>query len=305
MALTAQQKLDRLQGVGASEVLAALGKDPRCSPLKLYGRKLGELPEPNLDNEERVLFGNLLEPVIRTETARRLNTRIIQRHKTLYHREAPLLGHVDGWIPALRCGLEIKTADRFEAEDFGTEDSDQVPVRYYMQCAAYMAITEANEWRLAVLIGGNVLRMYRIARDPGIEQMIVEGVRRFWDHVTRLEPPDPTTPEDVRLRWPKDFGSTVLATDEIARSVTRLREMRADVAQLEAQCDCELVTVQKFMAENSELVDSAGNLLATWRTAKPSHRLDTKALIESDPRLCAQYMREYPGSRRFLLKEAR
>ena len=43
--LTAIQKANRMLGVGCSEVLAALGKDPRCSRLELYSRKVGDLPE--------------------------------------------------------------------------------------------------------------------------------------------------------------------------------------------------------------------------------------------------------------------
>ena len=300
--LTAQQKAHRLRGVGASEVLAALGKDPRCTPLELYGRKVGEVPEPNLASDERVLFGQLLEPVIRGEFARRMNVRVVRRHQTIYHRDVPLLGHLDGWMPALRSGVEIKTADRFEADEFGEEGTDQVPPRYFIQCAAYIALTDASEWHLAVLIGGNQLRTYRIPRDQQIEEMILDGVSAFWQHVTRMEPPDPTTPEDVRLRWPKDFGTTVVASDEVVNATTRLRAMREDLAQLTAQCDCDALTIQKFMAEHAELIDADGNVLATWRTARPSYRMDVKALTADYPQMASAYMREVPGSRRFLLK---
>jgi predicted phage-related endonuclease len=303
VSLTAQQKANRLRGVGGSEVLAALGKDPRCSRLELYRRKCGDIPEENLDDNARVLFGQLLEPVIRTEFARRNKVRVIQRHQTLYHHDAPLLGHVDGWVPPWQCGLEIKTADRFEADEFGEEGTDQVPVRYFLQCAAYMAITDADQWHLAVLIGGNTYRAYRIQRDLQIESMLLDGVRAFWRHVETLEPPDPQTPQDVRLRWPKDFGTSITATIEIQDSVSRLRALRDELHDLEARCEAEAMTVQQFMADNAELTDIDGTVLATWRTAKPTRRLDTKAM-QNDlmPSVLEPYMREYPGSRRFLLK---
>jgi predicted phage-related endonuclease len=302
MTLTAQQKTNRLRGVGASEVLAALGQDSRCSRLKLYGRKLGTLSSDDLDSDERVLFGQLLEPVIRKEFARRLGVRVIQRHQTLYHPAVPLLGHVDGWIPTKRCGVEIKTADRFESEEFGDEGSDQVPTRYYIQCSAYMAITDAHEWHLAVLIGGNCFKTYVITRDPQIEAVILDGVRDFWRHVESLTPPDPTTPEDVRIRWPRDLGTTIQATEDVELCVARLRELKSQIAELEAQRDCELVQVQKFMQDHAQLVDRSGDVLATWRAARPSQRLDAKALAADYSALYAQYMREVPGSRRFLLK---
>src|SRR5690606_14007896 len=124
-----------------SELLAALGKDSRCSRLELFKRKVGELPELDLSDNERILFGNLLEPVLRQEFARRMGTEVIVPQQTLFHPTEPLVGHPDGWMPALNRGVEIKTADKFEAEDFGEPGSDQVPIRYLVQCAGYMALT--------------------------------------------------------------------------------------------------------------------------------------------------------------------
>ena len=157
MTLTATQIQARKNGVGCSELLAALGKDPRCSRVELYKRKVGELPEPDLSDIERVRWGNLLEDVIRQEGARRLGHEIIVPQQTLTHPSAPLLGHLDGWIPALRYGAEIKALDKFEIAEFGEEESDQVPVRFLLQCSGYMALTDADRWKLIVLFGGNDL----------------------------------------------------------------------------------------------------------------------------------------------------
>jgi len=302
MTLTARQKAERLTGVGASEVLAALGKDPRCTPLVLYQRKTGESTAPELENDPRVHFGTLLEPVLRQEFARRSHLRVIQRRNTLRHPTAPLVGHLDGWIPARKCGLEIKTADRYEADDFGEEDTDQVPLRYFFQCSAYMAITGAAEWFLVVLIGGNDYRQYHLTRQPELEDMMLTAVHRFWWHVEHASPPAPITPEDVRLRWPRDLGSAILATDMIIGTTAHLSQLRHDLQTLQREYDEDLVSVQKFMAENAELVGPEGRLLATWRTARASRRLDINALTKDHPELAAQYMREIPGSRRFLLK---
>lgn len=302
MSLTSQQKAQRQHGVGASEVLAALGKDSRCSRLELYLRKRGERREKDLGEDERVYFGALFEPILRKEFARRAGVRVIQRHATLQHRAAPLLGHIDGWIPAERCGVEIKTADRFEAEDFGEPGSDQVPVRYVVQCSAYMAITDAEQWHLAVLIGGNDFRTYRIPRDDVVEQMILAGVREFWSHVDAHRPPDPHTPEEIRLRWPKDFGTSIVATDEILKAAAHLAEAKIHAKEWATICTEQTGIVQRFMQENAQLLDENDKILATWRTARPSMRLDVDAFETDHPSLYQQYLREVPGSRRFLLK---
>lgn len=302
MALTAEQVEQRKRGVGCSESLAALGKDSRCSRLELYKRKVGELPEPDFSKDERVRFGQLLEPLIRDEFARRMDTQIIVPQQTLIHPDAPLVGHPDGWMPALSAGVEIKTADKFEADEFGEEESDQVPVRYLIQCTGYMLLTKAQRWFLCVLIGGNELRVYEIAFNPEIADFLLAGICQFWKHVEQRRPPDPGTPEEVKLRWPKDLGTTVVATPEIADLCAQLATTQADLkankskeAEIKAQ-------IQKFMEEAGQLVDSDGQLLATWRTARPSMKFDDKRFAIDQPLLHSKYLSEQPGSRRFLLK---
>jgi putative phage-type endonuclease len=303
--LTAQQIANRQRGVGGSEIYAALGKDPRCSRVELYQRKIGELPEQDFSGNERIHFGELFEPLLRKEFARRTGKRVIQRHQTLYHPSAPLVGHVDGWIASDRCGVEIKTADRFEAEEFGEVETDQVPVRYLLQCSAYMAITDAREWHLAVLIGGNDFRIYRIPRDEAILGAIVEGAREFWHHVETMTPPDPRTPEEVRLRWPKDLGTSIEATPTIVDTVERLRDLRPLIKSAEDEEAQLIATIQQYMQEHATLTDDAQHVLTTWRTAKPSRHFDVKAFADEYPDLFEHFQHEAPGSRRFLLKKIR
>ncbi len=303
MSLTAEQVESRKRGVGGSEILAALGKDSRCSRLELYKRKVGEIPEPNFADNERVYFGQLLEPVVREEFARRVKQRVIVPAQTLFHPSAPLLGHPDGWMPAICEGVEIKMADKYEAEEFGEEDSDQVPVRYLMQCAVYMALTNAERWSLCVLIGGNDLRIYRIPRDPEIEAAVLVGASEFWKHVEARTPPDPQTPEEVRLRWPKDKGSNVTATAEIQEICQHLSAAKSELKKATEREEELKAQIQIFMGEHANLhAPGALKPLATWRTAKPSIKFDEARFAARHPRVYEKYQREVPGSRRFLLK---
>jgi putative phage-type endonuclease len=303
MSLTAEQLEARKRGVGGSEILAALGKDSRCSRLELYKRKVGEMPEPNFADNERVYFGQLLEPVIREEFSRRTKQRVIVPAQTLFHPTAPLLGHPDGWMPAIREGVEIKMADKYEAEEFGEEDSDQVPVRYLVQCAAYMALTNADWWQLCVLIGGNDLRIYRIPRDPEIEAAVIAGASEFWSHVETRTAPDPQTPEEVRMRWPKDTGSRIAATEEMQALCVELKAAKSLLKSAAEREDELKAQIQRFMGEHADLhAPGALKPLATWRTAKPSLKFDEARFAARHPRVHAKYQREVSGSRRFLLK---
>jgi len=300
--LTAEQIEARKRGVGGSELLAALGKDPRCSRLELYMRKVGELPEPDLSDDERVHFGNLLEPVIREEFARRIGKTVIIPTQTLIHPTVPLVGNPDGWIPSLGEGVEIKTCDTYEADEFGEPGTDQVPIRYLVQCAGYMALTNAERWHLAVLVGGNDFRMYEIPRDRQLEEAVIAGVKEFWSHVEQRRPPEPQTPEEVKLRWPKDLGTTIVATPEIEALCAELANAKAAAKEAVRQEEILKAKVQKFMQEHANLVDASGKPLATWRTAKPSQKFNANRFAKDHPELYAQYLCEQPGSRRFLLK---
>lgn len=302
MSLTAAQIQARQRGVGGSELLAALGKDHRCSRLELYKRKVGELPEPDLSKDERVRFGQLMEGVIRQEFGRRIGHDVIVPQQTLFHPDAPLLGHPDGWMPALNYGVEIKMADKFEADEFGEEESDQVPVRYLVQCSGYMALTDADRWKLCVLIGGNDLRIYDIPRDRELEGALLAGVREFWSHVEQRRPPDPKTPEEVRMRWPKDAGTIAWATDEIIAVCADLAVAKSELKQAGLREDGLKSDIQRFMQEASDLLGPDGKPLATWRTAKPSLKFDEKRFAADHPDLHQHYQREQAGSRRFLLK---
>ena len=62
------------------------------------------------------------------------------------------------------------------------------------------------------------------------------------------------------------------------------------------------VAVQSFMGVNSELVSLDGSVVATWKSSKPSMRFDSKLFESSMPDIYKQFMREVPGSRRFLVK---
>lgn len=302
MSLSPEQIETRKSGIGGSEMFAALGKDPRCTRLELYLRKTGEVPEPNLDDNERVRFGQLLEPVILQEFARRIGQKVVAPQLTLVHPSAPIVASPDGWIPALNEGVEIKTADKDEADEFGEPESDQVPLRYLVQCTTYMSVTKASKWYLAVLIGGNDFRVYQIPRDEQLIEAIEFGAREFWRHVETHQPPDPATPEDVKLRWPKDLGTSIVATPEIEALCSDLAEAKATLKLAEDRETTLKAQIQTFMGAHAQLVDGNGTLLATWRKNRDSERIDSKRLRAEQPEIYSQYTRVQQGARPFLLK---
>jgi hypothetical protein len=55
---------------------------------------------------------------------------------------------------------------------------------------------------------------------------------------------------------------------------------------------------------HAEKLTHAGKTLATWKCAKASNRIDTKALAQAHPDIASAFTTSVLGSRRFLLKDA-
>jgi hypothetical protein len=60
--------------------------------------------------------------------------------------------------------------------------------------------------------------------------------------------------------------------------------------------------IMKFMGSRDVLATLDGNVLATWKSAKSSQKFDAKAFQAAYPQMYNQFVRETPGSRRFLIK---
>ncbi len=54
----------------------------------------------------------------------------------------------------------------------------------------------------------------------------------------------------------------------------------------------------------AERLTHAGKTIATWKCAKSSCRIDTKALAQAHPEIAAAFKADVLGTRRFLLKDA-
>src|SRR6185437_11795560 len=58
----AEWRQHRKRHVGGSEVAALFGEHPHLTKFELWHRKAGSLPDPDLSDNERVFWGQTLEP---------------------------------------------------------------------------------------------------------------------------------------------------------------------------------------------------------------------------------------------------
>lgn len=216
MTLTAKQLIERKSGLGGSDAAAALGLSPWVTPRELYEQKISEQDElDDVATSGPMLWGNLLEPVIRQRYAD-LTGRIVRVPDTLRSEQHPwMLAHLDGITDCGR-GVEIKTAR--SADGWGEPGTDQIPQAYLLQVQHCMIVARVEVFDVCVLIGGNEERMYEVHQDRELQQLLVDGEAEFWSHVVNRQPPEidfnaDSALELVRRLFPGTDGTTRIASD--------------------------------------------------------------------------------------------
>ena len=293
--LTPEELAERKTGLGGSDALAYCGQDRRLTMLELFRRKTG-LAAESTDPNPRAEWGTRLEPVVREWLAEELNCKIIQPTQMYRSKKLPMmLGHIDGVIHAdltgsgLTEGVEIKTCDKYMAQEFGDVGTDQVPVRYALQCTHYMIVTGWKRFHLAALVGGNDARHYIIDFDPELGQMLVARARAFWEYVETNTPPNPTTLEDAKKRWPVALmDQAIMATEGIDFAFNKLKEFRDEEQDAKKRADDLEVSIKAFMGEAALLTNNKHEALATWRQ-QSRERFDEGKFTREHPQLACQY----------------
>jgi putative phage-type endonuclease len=278
---------ERRTGIGGSDAPAALGLSPWRSPFNLWEEKTGLAP-PQAQSEP-MLWGKLLEDIVRREYARRTGFEVRYRTDMIRHPARPWqFAHLDGEVGADgRRILEVKSARM--PQGWGEPETDEIPVPYLVQCHHMLATTAAEVCDVAVLIGGSDFRIYQVRRDIEIEQTLIEGEAAFWESVTQGVPPAPKTLEDAVKRWGRfDAAGWIVAGDAELRAVEILRQGKRLRRELDEAEEAAKLTIMQALGDNGlNLVHPQGELLATW---KLDHGRKAYSVEAKEP------------SRRFLLK---
>jgi hypothetical protein len=131
--------------------------------------------------------------------------------------------------------------------------------------------------------------------------MLVEHEQVFWQRVMDGNPPDPSTPEEIRLRWPTDTVLAKEATIEIVAAVDLLEQARAEVKAAEEREEEYARAVQTYMQDAGELT-YLGRTLATWKQNKTGAKVDMDLMKAAYPEVVARFTKPKPGARPLLIK---
>lgn len=299
----------RTQGIGSSDAAAAVGLNPYKSQLELWMEKTGRgllLPQidPH-DDSTPMYWGTLLEPIVAAHYTRRTGRRVRRVNAVLQHPDHVwMLANIDREVlgdPSVQI-LECKTAGIQGARLW----EEGVPEYVQLQVMHQLAVTGKQAADVAVLIGGQELRVHRIERDEALIQNLIALELKFWNHVLmdKAPPPDGSESAELALRslYPRGQGGVVDATadTEMASTFSDLVAVRQRIADHEERQAQLRQRIEQRMGDASRMVFETGEV--SWKRSRDARVLDTARLLAEQPELLQTHGQDKPGSRRFLVR---
>lgn len=267
--LSDQQRADRREHLGASDIAVIAGVSPWKTPFELYLEKIGELdPEArqsqgDRDRQER---GHRLEDVALEWDAEIRGHSFERIHRDVVHPRLPfVVVHPDGRVRPWRTSrrlLEAKTSAR---------RWDGVPQHVEAQVQAQMAATGAESADVVVLGFDGPPTVFEIPRNDELIAALEDLATSFWARVDRRDPP-PIDGSRAASRWLDRLfleGPEVRADASQADALRRLLVIRDQVKRLEAEDDV-IVNALKFSLAGAPRMFAPGVGKVLWTA--PSER---------------------------------
>ena len=290
-------------GIGSSDAPVAVGVSPYKSPLELWLEKSGKKEPEDLSSKDAVFWGTTLEPIVAQVYAERTGKKVRRVNAVLQHPDYPfMLANLDRIVEGGGI-LEIKTAGLRSQGQW----EEGVPMAYQIQVLHQLAVTGKVWADVAVLIGGQEFRIYRIERDETRITQLLELETVFWNHVERDIAPEAdgsaSSNRALSLLHPQNSTTLVDYSEKpemntLFKSLIEARQHSKQAEQQEALLE---QRIKEAIGEAEGALFSQGKAL--WKCSKPSRTLDTKKLAQEQAELIAPYWTDKPGTRRFTIYE--
>jgi len=281
----------RLGKITGSNASAFLGLNVNQSPNEACDQFWGKTPYPDLSENRFVAAGTWAEEMIGKRFAKEMGLKIRFINKTYTSKDWPIAtGHIDAKIQGQKVGLEIKTASEFKKKDYSESltPNPKIPVQYRCQINHYLYLTNWDYWWLAVLIGGNDFRVFKIERDEDAVQEQVRKLKEFYGKylLPQLSPPA-ITPEEALYIFPsadpeeKSIEATPLFMDLVAEA----KKIEEEEKLLKIRKAENHANIQNIIQDATYVYDpNSRDRIAQWKNGSSS-RLDQKALRQDMPEL--------------------
>jgi putative phage-type endonuclease len=279
---------DRKTFLGGSDAPIVLGLSHWKTRYELWQEKTGEKEPDDISEIERIRWGVILEDVVATEYTRRTGKKVRRVNQRQIDKYLPwMVAQIDRRIVGGGL-LEIKTAGASMGGEWGPEGTAEIPPAYYCQVQHQMSVTGDPFAEVAVLIGGNSMRLYHVPRDEAFIIDMVQAESLFWDLVQARTPPDPISLDEAALRWSKAPSQAVIGSPIHGALAAQYLELADQISDLKVQQDTVRLTLEEAMRDIGDTLMVNGKAVASWK-GQARDGLDAKALEEAHPEIAAQY----------------
>lgn len=265
--------------------------------------KQGIIEIEDLSEIEAVQMGHVLEPVIGRLAQAKLGVELIKIEDSLTHKKHDWFrSHFDfaGKKDGKTILVEAKNYNSATRSKF--DISGICPPADMAQLVHEAAVFGCDMVYLAILFGGQEFVLIPFTITDEQKEDLIKQMAVVWGHVQAGTTLPPETVEQVKLLYPVSTEEVKTASASVEQACLALAQIKETIKQWEAQEEQYDTLVRGYMQDKSTLATIEGKVLATWKSAKPSVKFDAKLFQEAMPDIYKQFMREMPGSRRFLLK---
>jgi predicted phage-related endonuclease len=287
--------------LGASQWPSACGMDPYVEPIDLYARYVGLAPWDDPDMPRAAIrLGHALEAGVAEYAAEELGLQT-SLCPTLEHPEHVWLCATPDRLLSDGTLLQIKTTRLVTqgsyVEEWGEPGSDEVPPRVLAQVMGEMYVARAvaraqtqplvmqsppTTARIAALIAGRGVCLYRVDWDEDLAQLLWERVSRFWTCVVEKKPPQCDDSEAVArylaARYPEHRSGVWLDADEgTTRVALEFRLADEQARRYEALRDVAKTILMSRIGDAEGVRGPWGKI--AWRAVRGREALDMESFL--------------------------
>lgn len=282
----------RRLGIGGSDAAAVVGMSRYRSPIEVFLDKTDDDRLPEVEDNDKMWVGRMLEATIAEMWEEKTGKKCARRNAILQHDDHDwMLANIDRWVVGENAGLEIKTGSSYVMDDW---KGGSIPTEYELQCLHYMAVTGADRWYIAALIGNDfVLRT--IERDEDTIKYLINVEQDFWMHNVCekiMPPPDGSdaSAKALKLVYPEAEEGITVDLDDLQDTLARLIDVKQLVKKLKAEMSELEQTIQGRMG-NAEAA-WIGTRQVTWKNRQGRVSVDVDALKENEPSVFEKYKKQ-------------
>ena len=271
---------------------------------EVYLTKTGQKERPDLSEVEAVQMGIIMQEPIMRAAAGRWGWEFKDADYALHHpKHNWLASHFDYISADGKTLFEVKNLGIHQRKKYGDDGSELITEKYRAQCLHEQIVHEGVEnIILVVLFGGQELCHFPQNFTQLEAEAHIRAMAEFWAQV-QTRNWNPTTMADATKDLYKvDDGSEMIANAALETACQQLAMIKAKLKEYEEAEEGLKQMIQAEMRERATLKSFNGDILATWKTSKPSKRFSADLLKQALPETYEKFVVEQPGSRRFLIK---